>query len=300
MKKSNSQKQLIPSFKEMKEHASFYIPVGLLLLLFSSFVYNVGYFLLLDVKLLGLLTISDYYEGTVPYIIIFSAISLIEYIVYLYLSSEQHSSITTIIASLFRHLCTFFRVIYVFYKYLRNKILLSLYYRKRKNSPRKLNQKKLLIKENEHSYNELKKIFKKNLFNIILSLFFILILMIPLIGIFINLKIVTVQGYSFVIICLFILWMFLGDTQKGRRIFTVIIILLIVWMTGFNSFKRAYDNKNIQIQFINDNKTYNLIRVIANGYIVRHEEDVYFFSKENLLGIKLKKFQQKEQNNDTK
>lgn len=113
MTKNIKQEKLLPSFKEIKEYASLYISLGLLILLCSSFVYNLGYFLLLDVKLLGVLTLGDYYEGTIPYIIIFCVISFFNYISYLRLSA-QTLPITTAIPALIECFCVF-SVVFVFF-----------------------------------------------------------------------------------------------------------------------------------------------------------------------------------------
>lgn len=286
---------------EIKKHSGFYISVSLFLLLFASFMYNLGYFLPLDLKLLGFLNMSDYYEGTVPYVISFSAVSLLGYFSSIYFS-KQLAPITELIVSLCKNLKIFmWLILYTFGIIYMNIRFFIVFYKlnAEKRQAFKKEYNSIKVKQNKLVKN-LKIGFKNTTLEIFAIFLCFFIVTIPLILLFNNFRIIILKtaGLFFILIILSLKQLLKGSI-KGEIIFSIIFSIVIVFFVGLNHIKKDFEQENIQLEFSNDGRVYYLIRSISNGYIVRYDKDIYFFPKESLTQMRME-VMKKETNNDTK
>lgn len=251
------------------------------LLLVGSALFNVGYFWLLGIKYIGLLSISDYYATSFIY---FCAMLLMVGGVLLF-SNRPKDNIIFIGINKLRNFvkCTF--------KYVFFHLNLKRMEKKSKAIEKKIhksNQKDL--KETQREISSVKKELNALPFDkfIHASLDDVKVLFgstLILVAIFYILYIFSGIAGCILLGLFMILSMLLDSLLKGLNLnFVASIVITCVFVFCTGAFMLFHDIRDIQMQVCSGQKCYDVIRKITDGYFVIDDERFFFL--DNDLDIK--------------
>ncbi|MFI3242265.1 MAG: hypothetical protein R3Y43_06835 [Alphaproteobacteria bacterium] len=316
-------------FDDVKANSAFYFAMLVMITLVSSFFYDLGFFVPMDWRMVSFLSLSDYYEGTIPFIISFFIVLLFFFLPY-YLSlidKSLYSAVKVMFIS--------FKTIFLLVKYIKNIIK---YFLKSVKIKYKLNvaRKELsnvtfkdLTKKDKQNYNQILRIIKKleNELNsivtdikeirrdLILSLKIILILIFRS-TVFIFLFCVLPfnafcsiysNNFSVLAVIIFILIFTLLDSlfvlanAKFNRIVNhILFFTIIIFFLGAISISNNIKNENITAYIGKNYEQYSLIRKVSTGVFVKKENSFYFFPKEKVNYIEVEKLEKKKDSNHVK
>ena len=254
------------------------LPLLIFLFLLINFIFNSGYFFIIGNKFLSLLTLSDYYEGSAPLIVItilsfaliFNTIFLNNHVraSYMYLNLLLSSKI------------------YVPLRALRFNFKRTIHF-KLNRSKYTYNDRKKLIKakkDYEKFQNEIVQNFKdlndiKPLINWVL----ICIILLPILIIFINSFLVSIRLF-YLLLILYICIIITASQKKGtmKYYFLTILTIIFIFCLGVWQFLRDYKLDTMSYM-MNKQEKYQVIRPISKGILVKQEKNILFIDWNNNL-----------------
>lgn len=275
------------------------IPIVVTLFFIGSVFFNFGYFRNVDLSLISLLSLSDYYEGSlfsVYYILMFTLVLMALYVLVdcIFLLYETIK-------------CLFY------FPYLYISILIRSFIVKKKansiiNKLDKDTRKLRSMKDFENSVKEEKKLFRETQQNLIIFIknFLKSLLKLMLVFVFTALfAIVSIYCIYLVnwrlLIIIFILFVFLKIQQKYRftriKLFFVLSSLFFYGMFDLGN-QIVFEKPGKEIDclskicptrskvYVNiEKEQYQLMRVIGKGVLVKKENEILFFKWEDVENL---------------
>lgn len=258
--------------KNFTKHIDIYlklIPTSIFIFLILNFIFNLGYFLFIGIRIASLLEIRDYYEGTAPLttLTLVFFISCINMFIYSQLGNE-----------IFHLLKKFFRYIYKFFKVrIKYKLLAKFYF---KNLSYK-NKKEIVNLKHELAKNKLFDTTTKKIITIFV-LFFIAIIY-PLFQIYHSAF--HISKPIFWILCsLYLFSITIHSLHKStiiRGILLFMTTLSIIFILGCWAFLRDYKVTGTEV-FLKNGNSCLLIRPIAKGVITKKHNNLIFYPWEKV------------------
>lgn len=261
-----------------------YIPLLIFSLVIANFLFNFGYFFKMDISFMSVLSLSDYYEGTAPYLILTAY-----YALFMLINLNYPKNSVAVFAlgfiiidtlSVVKRFTGFFifRLFYLFVK-----LLYGVIY-KIEPAPYGLKRQMARIEKLTKEFKKLKaKEIRNNLTIAIAVLPLSLLVIIPIgliIAMYYTISIKWMLLYLTVYIILLSICFFIKDKRFLFALTCSIVLLLIGNWKYVNDF-----NNTSRFVILNNGNECQLIRIVSKGAFVKQKESVLFVKWEDISGI---------------
>lgn len=246
-----------------------YIPLAVIFILLSNFVFNIGYFNNIGWKFLGLLCLADYYEGTTPYFVL--TIFLFSCFIFYSLSIRIMPIFSSFVPNLFR----FCKLAAHFFKnVISNKI------KKNINNTAEFQTNSIDLK------SRFRGLFGKSFFMLFCELMFTLFIFFLTAVTFVFIYIWSpILCYSFIILyILFLTFHYFIKLDKVKKIISYIgfYFIFIAFLGNFN-YTQNTDKYNESFVILKENNTqYPLIRAMSKGAFIEDQNHIVFVKWEDI------------------